>query len=105
MSEFHWPGRGYSPVCKSETKSCERCRRDFADIDLENCFICGPEQSQSVSLKVQIPQLTLEIIKAKHGNVSAYLRGLILKNLGADAMPDASLKRRGGRRLKVNTDL
>lgn len=105
MPEYHWPGRGYSPVCKSEMNSCERCRRDFADIDLENCFICGPEQSRPASFKVQIPQLTPEILKAKHGNVSAYLRGLILKNLGPDAMPDASLDSRGGRKLKVNTDL
>jgi len=105
MPEYHWPGRGYSPVCKSEMESCERCCRDLAAIDTENCFICGPEQSQSALFKVEIPQLTLEIIKQKHKNVSAYLRGLILKDLGADAMPDASLKRRGGRQLKVNTDL
>ena len=105
MSEYHWPGRGYSPVLKSEMKSCERCRRDFAAIETDECYICEPEQSRSVAFKVQIPQLTLEIIKAKHGNVSAYLRGLILKNLGANAMPDVSLKRPGGGRLKVNTDL
>ena len=105
MSEYHWPGRGYSPVLKSEMKSCERCRRDFAAIETDECYICEPEQSRSVAFKVQIPQLTLEIIKAKHSNVSAYLRGLILKDLGADAMPKSSLKRPGGGRLKVNTNL
>ena len=105
MSEYHWPGRGYSPVCKSETKTCERCRRDFADIDTDECFICEPEQSRCASFKVQLPLLTLEIIKQKHKNVSAYLRGLILKDLGPDVLPEAALKRPGGGKLKVNTDL
>jgi hypothetical protein len=52
-----------------------------------------------------LPLHTLELIKQKHKNVSAYLRGLILKDLGPDALPEAALKRPGGRRLKVNTDL
>ncbi len=52
-----------------------------------------------------MPLLTLEIIKAKHKNVSAYLRGLIAKDLGADVFPSTALQRRGGGRLKVKTDL
>ena len=105
MSEFHWPGRGYSPGLKSETKTCERCRRDLAAIDTEDCFICEPEQSRCVSFKVQIPLMTLEIIKAKHKNVSAYLRGLIAKDLGPNVFPAKALKGRGGGKLGVKMDL
>jgi hypothetical protein len=110
VSDFHWPGPGYSPVSKSQvTKSdspipCSRCGQDLRFIDPEGCTICAPEISQLRSFKVQLPSLTLEIIKAKHKNVSAYLRGLIAKDLGPGALPESALNRPGAK-LKVSTDV
>ena len=111
MSDFHWPGPGYSPVLKSKLaksdspEPCSRCGRDLRQIDPEQCEICVPAKSLSRSFQVQLPLLTLEIIKAKHKNVSAYLRGLIAKDLGPDALPEEALRRPGGGKLRVKTDI
>jgi len=111
VSDYHWPGPGYSPVLKSKLvksdspEPCSRCGRDLRQINPDECLICAPAKSLSRSFKVEIPLLTLEIIKAKHKNVSAYLRGLIAKDLGPEVFPPESINRPGGRKLKVKTDL
>jgi hypothetical protein len=110
VSDFHWPGPGYSPVLKSKLaksnspEPCSRCGQDVRLIDPEGCTICAPEIAQLRSFKVQLPLLTLEIIKAKHKNVSAYIRGLIAKDLGPGALPESALNRTGAK-LKVSTDV
>ena len=111
MSEYHWPGRGYSLVLKSKlAKSdspelCSRCGRDLKVISAEQCQICGPEMTRSRLFQVRLPLYTLEVIKAKHGNVSAYLRGLIAKDLGPESFPKEALHRPGGGKLKIETEL
>ena len=118
-------GVGMSECHKKKTKStwdfgpegdfpkyCERCDRDLRFFSrpagpqgLRRCRTCIPEAARSKIFQVRLPLQTLAVIKQKHGNVSAYLRGLILKDLGPEAMPEAALKRPNHGRLKVNTNL
>jgi hypothetical protein len=84
---------------------CRFCRRDLSLESREWCRHCVPEQARSNLFKVRLPVQTLNVIKAKHGNVSAYVRGLIAKDLGPDVFPEQALKRPGGGVLKVKTDL
>lgn len=111
VSEYHWPGPGYSPVIKSKVvkgdspELCSRCGRDLRRINPEECAICIPAKTLSRSFQVQLPLLTLEIIKSKHKNVSAYLRGLIAKDLGSEVFPKEALNGPGGGKLKIATDI
>ena len=86
-------------------KYCNRCDRDLRFFSRDWCRTCIPEEARSKIFQVRLPLQTLAVIKSKHGNVSAYLRGLILKDLGPDAMPQAALKRPNYGRLRVNTKL
>jgi hypothetical protein len=110
VSDYHWPGPGYSPVLKSRVaksdspEPCSRCGRDLRQIIPEQCEICVPAKSLSRSFQVQLPLLTLEIIKSKHKNVSAYLRGLIAKDLGPEVFPPEALNGPGGGKIKVKTE-
>ena len=92
MSEYHWPGKGYSPVLKSQAAKCDRCGNDARKISCENCVICGPEITRSRLFQVRLPLYTLELIKQEHGNVSAYLRRLIARDMGDDVFPPDFLK-------------
>jgi hypothetical protein len=96
LPECHWPGRGYSAICKSRAITCERCRRDYQSIETDACEICRPENLCPVSFSFKLPALTLELIKAKHGNVSQYLRELIARDMGEDVFPAQPRRNPGG---------
>lgn len=108
MSEYQKPttkhSRDFGPE-GDQPEYCNRCERDLRFFSRDWCRICIPENARSKIFQVRLPLHTLNLIKAKHGNVSAYLRGLIAKDLGPEALPEAALKRPGSRRLQVNTDL
>jgi hypothetical protein len=102
LPECHWPGRGYSAICKSLAITCERCRREYQSIDPDECEICKPENLSPVAFTFKLPAITLQLIKQNHGNVSKYLRELIARDLGADAVPLDLLDRR---KLRETSDL
>jgi hypothetical protein len=102
LPECHWPGRGYSAICKSHAITCERCRREYQNIDPDECEICKPENLSPVAFTFKLPAITLQLIKQNHGNVSKYLRELIARDLGEAAVPLDLLDRR---KLRETSDL
>ena len=84
---------------------CWSCERDLRIESREWCRFCAPPEARVRIFQLRLPVVTLELIKAKHGNVSAYVRGLIAKDLGASVFPASAMLRPGGGKLKVKTDL
>lgn len=108
MSECHKRTTGYSRDSGNEydpRNFCRSCRRDLRIESRNWCRFCVPRHAKTNLFKVRMPVQTLDLIKEKHGNVSAYVRGLIAKDLGDHVFPASAMLRPGGGKLKVKTDL
>jgi hypothetical protein len=108
MSECHKTTTGYSRDSGNGYDArnfCWSCERDLRMDSREWCRFCVPKHAKTNLFKVRLPVQTLDLIKQKHGNVSAYVRGLIAKDLGAHVFPASAMLRPGGGKLKVKTDL
>ena len=95
VSEYHKPNTWHSQDSGSEIGG--------ETIELQ----CASHGAQSRLFRFRLPAMTLEIIKAKHGNISAYLRELIAQDLGTNACPPLADRRRtdGETDLKTYTEL
>lgn len=51
--------------------SCRHCERDLASDSQDWCRFCAPPEARVRIFQLRLPIVTLELIKARHGNVSA----------------------------------
>jgi hypothetical protein len=67
---------------------------------------CSSQEERFSLFRFRLPSMTLELIKAKHGNVSEYLRELIAQDLGEDAFPAQRRRKPSGETdLKVLAEI
>jgi hypothetical protein len=78
------------------SEPCPRCLRpaDYSRPLRSHCANCTPPEERRQFFRFSIRVNDLEQIKAKHGNVSQYLRELIARDLGTNACPPVPNRRK-----------
>jgi hypothetical protein len=75
---------------------CPRCIRpaDYSPPPRSHCANCTPPEERRQFFRFSIRVQDLEQIKAKHGNVSDYLRELVARDLGTNTCPPVPNRRK-----------